>query len=163
MNSYLFNRETSLKSKTKRFLSALFPNFLKYGTLAGIILYIKNNLSQILSLYFDLSLEKEKASILSLQAQNAGKNFSLLSPSKIADYVSSLTSSAFAQAKLTSLEKTITLVNGLLGGILFIVLIWLTISFISATLKSYQEKEKENTLANLIVEKLLPYLDTKTK
>ncbi len=156
-----FNTQTSFKFKIKRFFSAVMPNFVKYGFFSGVVFYLKINLPFLLNQYFDISLEKQKASVLAMQFKKADENFSLLSPVKIGEYISSLTSTAFAQAKIVSLEKSIALLNMILDGILWIVLIFLLISFISTTVSSYLEKEKENELANLVVKKLLPYLKDK--
>ena len=121
------------------------------------------NLTQFFYAYFDLPLEKQKASILQEYTNKASENLSLLSPSKISEYISSLTSSTFASAKIASIEKTIHFLTSFFDTLLVLLLIYFAYAFISSSLSKYHEKEKENDIANLVVEKLLPVLKNISK
>ena len=163
MSEFNFNTHTSLKDKTLRFLKSACPSFIKYSLLSGFVFLIKLNLTQFFYTYFDLPLEKQKASILQEYTNKASENLSLLSPGKISEYISSLTSSTFASAKVVSLEKTIHFLTSFFDTILFLFLIYFAYAFITTTLSRYREKEKENDIANLVVEKLLPHLKNISK
>ena len=163
MNNFHFNTHTSFKDKTLRFLKSACPSFIKYSLLSSFVFLIKMNLTQFFYAYFDLPLEKQKASILQEYTNKASENLSLLSPSKISEYISSLTSSTFASAKIASIEKTIHFLTSLFDTLMVLLLIYFAYGFISSSLSKYHEKEKENDIANLVVEKLLPVLKNISK
>ncbi len=158
MTQFEFNRQTSMKFKTIRFLKACYPSFVKYGFLSGLVYFFKMNLTSFFYNYFDLPLEKQKLSILSKFTSKAGENLSLLSPSKISEYITSLTNSTLAQAKVSTLEKTIHFLTSFFDTVLFFVLIYFAYAFVRDTFLLFKEKERENNIANLVVEKLLPLL-----
>lgn len=158
MTQFEFNRQTSMKFKTMRFLKACYPSFVKYGFLSGLVYFFKMNLTSFFYNYFDLPLEKQKLSILSKFTSKAGENLSLLSPSKISEYITSLTNSTLAQAKVSTLEKTIHFLTSFFDTVLFFVLIYFAYAFVRDTFLLFKEKERENNIANLVVEKLLPLL-----
>lgn len=158
MDTFNFNTQTSFKDKTLRFFRAALPSFFKYGFLSGFVFFVKINLHQFFYTYFDLPLEKKKASILQEYTKKASENLSLLSPSKISDYITSLTNSTFVSAKVSTLEKTINLLTSFFDTILLFILIYFAYAFITNTFANYKEKEKENDIANLVVQKLLPLL-----
>ena len=163
MNNFSFNTHTSFKDKALRFLKSACPSFIKYSFLSIFVFFIKLNLTQFFYTYFDLPLEKQKASILREYTNKASENLSLLSPSKISEYISSLTRSTFASAKIASIEKTINLLTSFFDTVLILLLIYFIYAFISNTFSRYQEKEKENNIANLVIEKLLPHLKDLSK
>ncbi len=158
MTQFEFNRQTSMKFKTIRFLKACYPSFVKYGFLSGLVYFFKMNLTSFFYNYFDLPLEKQKLSILSKFTSKAGENLSLLSPGKISEYITSLTNSTLAQAKVSTLEKTIHFLTSFFDTVLFFVLIYFAYAFVRDTFLLFKEKERENNIANLVVEKLLPLL-----
>ena len=158
MTQFEFNRQTSMKFKTIRFLKACYPSFVKYGFLSGLVYFFKMNLTSFFYNYFDLPLEKQKLSILSKFTSKAGENLSLLSPSKISEYITSLTNSTLAQAKVSTLEKTIHFLTSFFDTVLFFVLIYFAYAFVRDAFLLFKEKERENNIANLVVEKLLPLL-----
>ena len=158
MTQFEFNKQTSMKFKTIRFLKACYPSFVKYGFLSGLVYFFKMNLTSFFYNYFDLPLEKQKLSILSKFTSKAGENLSLLSPGKISEYITSLTNSTLAQAKVSTLEKTIHFLTSFFDTVLFFVLIYFAYAFVRDTFLLFKEKERENNIANLVVEKLLPLL-----
>ena len=163
MTQHFFEKQTSIKHKIKRFFYACLTPLLKFSLYSGILFYCKENSKTFLSKYFDLSLEKEKLAIITENAQKAGENFSLLSPSKISEYVSNMTSSAFAQAKYIYLEKSVSVSSAIINSILWIIWICLLISLITSCIEAYKEKEQQNDIANLVVEKLLPFIKNTQK
>ena len=163
MNTFNFNTNTSFKDKILRLFKAALPSFIKYSFLSGFVFFVKINLHQFFYTYFDLPLEKKKASILQEYTNKASENLSLLSPSKISEYISSLTNSTFVSAKVSTLEKTINLLTSFFDTVLLFILIYFAYKFIITSLENYKEKERENDIANLVVEKLLPHLKNMLK
>lgn len=158
-----FNTQTSLKFKAIRFLKACYPSFIKYGFLSGFVYFIKMNLTSFFYNYFDLPLEKQKLSILSKFTSKASENLSLLSPGKISEYIASLANSTLAQAKVSTLEKTIHFLTSFFDTVLWLILIYFAYAFVRDTFALFKEKEQENNIANLVVEKLLPLLKNNVK
>lgn len=161
MNNFDFNTHSSLKDKTYRFFKAAGAPFFKYLFLSGFIYFVKINLNTFFYNYFDLQLEKQKVVILQSYAKKAGENLSLLSPTKISDYITSLTASTFTSAKVASLEKTVNFLTSFFDTVLFLILIYFLYAFITKSLSNYKEKERDNEIANLVVKKLLPLLKEK--
>ena len=156
--AYNFNQANTLKDKVKRFLGCCIAPVIKFSILSAGIFYVKANLNILLMQYFNLTTEKTKAALLLEHLKKIGSDVSLLSPSSISNYLSNATTAFLAEAKVTYLEKSISLSTMLINGILTLVWFYLIYKLIFSILDSYKEKDKENEFANLIVQKILPII-----
>ena len=156
--AYNFNQANTLKDKTKRFLGCSIGPIIKFSILSGAIFYIKENSNTLLIQYFNLTTEKTKAALLLEHLKKIGSDVSLLSPSSISNYLSNATTAFLAEAKVTYLEKSISLSTMIINGILSLAWFYLIYKLIFSIIDSYKEKDKENEFANLIVQKILPIM-----
>lgn len=156
--SQQFNLETSLKYKIKRFFLCAIAPCIKFSIFSSAIFYIKANLATLLMEYFNLTTEKTKASLLLEHLKRVGNEVSLLSPKGFTTYLSSATNAVLAEAKVTYIEKIISVSTLFVNGILTLVWFYLIYKLIFSIIGAYHEKERQNELANLVVQKMLPVL-----
>ena len=77
MQENLFDLEESFKDKVKRFFSALWFPLLKFLLISGLLFYFKINAKTILSNQFELTHEKDKASLIWENFQHNKEELSL--------------------------------------------------------------------------------------
>ena len=157
MQENLFDLEESFKDKVKRFFSALWFPLLKFLLISGLLFYFKINAKTILSNQFELTHEKDKATLIWENFQHNKEELSL-SIKKIVDYIGSASSGALAEAKIYSLEKMISLFSSLIELGITLFWVYLIFSFFSNVAQEYNKKDEQNEIANLVVKKILPIL-----
>lgn len=159
MKHFIFRKKPSVFDKTQRIIVGILFQVPWFSFFSFGIWYAQTNTISFLENYFKLWQEKRAFFILKQQTQAIKDNLSLINPLKLTDYISSLTASTFAKAKVTTLEQTIHFLSYLFESILsFIWFLGIIYVFIRSY-RYYREKTVENNVANLVVEKLIPILE----
>lgn len=158
-----FNKNDGIVDNFKRFIKAFLYQGIWFGILSGLVFYLKANLNLFLEKYFELEKFKTETPALIEKINRVSDSLSIMNPSSIGNYISTMTQATFFEAKRVSLEKTVDLISFIGNGTLSIIWVIALIYFCFKVIGYYKEKSQENDLANKVVEKLLPILEEKFK
>lgn len=154
-----FYKNSSVLSNLKRFIGGILFQIPWFSLFSGFIWYAQTHAISFLNHYFEVEEAQKTAFLLRQKTKAIEETLSFVNPLKLADYISSLTASTFATAKVSTLEQTVHTFSFLVENVLtFMWFLGAFYVFVRA-FRFYTEKTRENNIANLVIEKLIPVLE----
>ncbi len=145
----------------KQFMIAFFWQIPWLFIIGGSVFYARLHLNDWLSTYFELSLHRQTAQNLQNRLNALQNNLSVLNWHSISDYVTTLSSVAFADAKLSVIHQTVTLLTGFFDMILYLFTIWICFHAFWRACTRFNQEKTEQHIADAVAEKLRPLLTPK--
>ena len=126
--------------------------------IGGSVFYARLHLNDWLSTYFELALHQQTAQTLQSRLNTLQNNFSVLNWHSVSDYVATLSATAFADAKVSVIHQTLTLLTGFFDMILYLFTIWICGHAFWRACARFRQEKTEQHIAEAVAEKLRPLL-----
>ncbi len=124
----------------------------------GGVFYARLHLNDWLATYFDLSLHQQTVHTLQGRLNTLQNNLSVLNWHSVSDYVATLSAAAFAEAKVSVIHQTLTLLTGFFDVILYLFTIWICWHAFWRACARFNQEKTEQHIADAVAEKLRPLL-----
>lgn len=129
--------------------------------MGGGVFYARLHLNDWLATYFELALHQQTAQKLQHQLNTLQNNLSVLNWHSVSDYAVTLSATAFADAKVSVLHQTLTLLTGFFDMILYLFTIWICWHAFWRACARFRQEKTEQHIAEAVAEKLRPLLAQK--
>ncbi len=130
-----------------------------YGIFSGFVWYGKKETHTYLQNKFSIIYHERIANALTKQTDRIAETLSVTNPASFTEYISALSKSTFASAKVSTLQQTARFTENIIVGGLEIIWIIGSIYCIFRIIRLYNTKTTENDIADAVVKKLIPLLE----
>ncbi len=155
------HEQNRITDKLKRLMRAIFAQMPWLAVVLGGVWYVRAHVSSYVAGYFDIDGMHKLASGLEMRLGVLREGLSVMSPLKMGDYLAVFGNLSLTQAKMATAQKTADLIVATTTGFTTVV-VWIALFYaVIRVFRCYREQNQNNEIANLVVAKLLPYLQNK--